>query len=428
MIKNRLFKLGVTALTITSLSLLICGCKNKEFKFEGKIYEDSYNYKNDYGYIYLEQTNKKVAKFYEDIYLKMVEFNHKKQDVDKDMCHGLFYKGSLSTGPYSYDDLYQGYMYLTAFNPQFYWMSYILDENTGSYSLGIARAYAKASERKKYEKKIDAGIKKVDELLKEVEDEYDKIRIISDYIEDNMTYAFDENGKPSDEQWAHSITGFFDRNTGVCESYAKVFKLLCDRYDIGNIPVTSEDHIWNLVEYDESWYVFDLTFDDDNRNTYFGKTEDVYEDGQHDYHKDLYKLPENMANTPLSFGKIELKENGNTICSSHSMDYIFTKLNNGNYEIVLNCNDVSLTNFYFGNMNSNYESLTIKSNQNEMNKLRVYLTDNVTVTKDVTINNINFTADGNSKNIVVDSGTIYLKDVALSSWITIIGDSIVYND
>ena len=164
--KNRFIRLASSAVIVTSLTLLLCGCRGKGyFKFEGKTYEDSYDFKNDYGYIYLEKTNEKVAKFYEETYLKMKEFDHKKQSVKEDMCHTLFYEGNLKSGTYTYDDMYQGYMYLTAYNPQFYWMSYILDEDTGDYSLGIARAYAKASERNRFEKEINNGIKKIDKLL-----------------------------------------------------------------------------------------------------------------------------------------------------------------------------------------------------------------------------------------------------------------------
>ena len=422
MIKNRLLKLSASFIIATSLTILLCGCQGKGyFKFEGNIYDDSYNYKKDYGYIYLEKTNEKVAKFYEETYLKMVEFNHTNKSVKENMCHTLFYEGNLNSGTYTYDDMYQGYMYLTAYNPQFYWMSYILNEDSGDYSIGISRAYAKASERKKYEKKINDGIKEFDKLLEGVEDEFEKIKIISDHIMDNMTYAYDNSGKPSQEQWAHSITGFFDRNTGVCESYAKVFKLICDRYDIGNIPVTSEDHIWNLVEYQDEWYVFDLTYDDDTYYTYFGKTEDVYDDGQHDYHKDLYQLPENMAKTPLSLGSINLKENGNTLYTSHSMDYIMSKFNNGNYEIELIGSNSITNEFYISYINTDYSSLTIKSTQKE----KLYLTKDITLTKDLTLSSISLRSK-EKRTLTLDEVSLYLDNTSIFSGITIVGGTIIY--
>ena len=424
MTKNRFIRLSALTILLSSLTILLCGCQGKRyFKFEGKIYDDSYNYKNDYGYKYLEKTNEKVAKFYEEIYLKMVEFDYKKQNVKENMCHTLFYEGNFLEGPFSYDDLYKGYMYLTAYNPQFYWMSYILDEDSGSYSLGIARAYAKASERKRYEKEINDGIKKVDKLLEGVEDEFDKIKIISDHIMDNMTYAFDHGIVPSQEQWAHSITGFFDRKEGVCESYAKVFKLLCDRYDIGNIPVTSEDHIWNLVEYDNEWYVFDLTYDDDARNSYVGKTEEVYEDDAHIYHIDLYPLPENKAITPLSLGLIELKENGNTICSSHSITKIFNSFKGGDYEIIMNTTTDISTDFYLSDINSNYNSLTIKTTQNS----KLYLGKDITLTKDLTLSNLTLRAK-ESRTLTLDEVTIYLDNASIFSIITVEGGSVINID
>ena len=425
--KSRLLKLCSSALIVTSLTILLCGCKKKGyFEFEGKIYKDSYDFKDDYGYIYLEKTNQKVAKLYEELYLKMIEFDHKKQDVKEEMCHTLFYEGNLNDSTYTYNEMYQGYMYLTAYHPDFFWLGYILDEDSGDYSVGISRDYAKASERKRYEKEINAGIKKVDKLLEGVNDEFDKIKIISDYIMDNMTYAFDENGKPEDAQWAHSITGFFDRNTGVCESYAKVFKLLCDRYNIGNIPVTSIDHIWNLVEYEKEWYFFDLTWDDDNDNyVFFGKTPDTFTDEDHIYHEALYELPDNMATEPLSIGNILLKENGNTIYSSHSMKAIMNKFNNGKYEIEMICDSSeTITQFHINSISSNYETLTISSNKDENNSMALVVNDDINLTKDLTLENLYVYATTSTK-IILNDATLYLKNVSKANKVVIEGDNVV---
>ena len=153
--RNRFIRLASSVVLATSLTVLLCGCKGKEyFKYEGKIYEDSYNFKNDYGYKYLEETNEKSAKFYENMFLQLTEFNHKKQNVKEKDCHTLFYEQTFSNSTLTYDDLYQGYAFLTSFHPEYYWIGYTLDEENGYYALGISRKYAKASVRNTFDKKL----------------------------------------------------------------------------------------------------------------------------------------------------------------------------------------------------------------------------------------------------------------------------------
>jgi len=425
-LKNNIFKLCLSILILFSLTCLLCACGSKKYKYNNEIYEDSYNYKNDYGYIYLEKNNTRLASLYEEVYLKMVDFNHKKDDVSKKEYKELFIKaGSFKEGPYSYDDILTIYMYITSWNPSFYFMMPYIDGD--NYSLGISRLCLKGNDRENFEKTINNELNIIDTLIETIDDEFDRIIFLSDYIMDNMTYK-EESGVGLDSGWAHSIVGFFDRKMGVCESYAKVFKLLCDRYNIGNIPVTSDEHIWNLVLYDNKWYVFDLTYSDGSNYSYFGKTEEVYNDSDHEYQNILYELPDNKATTPLSLGKIELKENGNVIKTSHSIDTISSYLNNGNYEIVLNTvSGKKNTNFYISTLSSNYESLTIKSNQKDNEKMNLYLIKDITLTKDTTLSNIYFDADTN-KVINLDGVTLYLKDVTFSSTVKVEGGNVIYID
>ena len=415
--KNRPIVISISSFIIFALTLLLCGCQLKNtYKYNGEIYEDSYEYKEHYGYQYLEKTNDKLAKLYEELYLKMTDFYHKDQDANKKTYYKTFYEGNFSDGNYTKSELYQCYMYFTSSNPKFYWMNYYF-EDSGKYYFGVYKDYIKSSVRKKYDQEISEGLEKIDELVLGIDDEFLKIKTISDYIIKNMSYAYD--GKvPSDEQWAHSIIGFFDKNSGVCETYAKVFKLLCDRYNIGNLPVLSSSHIWNLVSYEDEWYVFDLTYDEGTYD-YFGKTEEECNDGDHTYDKYLYELPDNMAKTPLSLGLIELKEDDKVIYSSYSMDSINSKFNNGNYEIVMNCNDQNKTQFYVSTLDSNYNSLTITSNQTDSERMSLYLTKDITLTKDLTIKNIYITSS-KERLIILEDANIYATNSRISPMVRVI--------
>lgn len=397
---------------IIILSIFIFN-SSRYYKYNGKIYEDSYDYKNKYGYQYLEKTDGRLAKIYEDVYLMATDFSHKNQDVDKKERDTLFFEESFNTTTFTERDFYRVYSYFNADNPKFYWFASFVDEDRTTGSFGIHKTYIKGKSRKKFNKIVDEGVKKVDELVEGLENEYDIIKTLNDYIVSNMHYAYDHGIIASDEEWAHNIIGFFDKNSGVCETYTKVFKLFCDRYNIGNIALYSESHIWNIALCDGFWYVFDLTFDE-GQYTYFGMTESYLDDGDHEHDEVLYELPENMAKAPLSLGLIELKENGKTICSSHSIDYILSKLNDGNYEIILNDTDTKVTNFYIDELNSKYNALTINTTQDEKNKVRIIFDKDISLTKDLTLKNMTLYGKNDMK-IKTNEATLYVKDIYLSS-------------
>lgn len=82
---------------------------------------------------------------------------------------------------------------------------------------------------------------------------------------------------PSDDQMAyHTITGgLLDKyhHRGVCDCYARLFKLLCQKNGIACIMVpggsdmingeVQMDHIWNYVQMEDGkWYLVDCTWDD----------------------------------------------------------------------------------------------------------------------------------------------------------------------
>ncbi len=91
---------------------------------------------------------------------------------------------------------------------------------------------------------------------------YEKVKSINDYICGITTYDLDAT-------MAHEPTGVFFGGRAVCEGYAEVFKLLCDREGIPCIMVLgyAEDpnnpHKWNYVQMeDNNWYLVDATWND----------------------------------------------------------------------------------------------------------------------------------------------------------------------
>ncbi len=102
---------------------------------------------------------------------------------------------------------------------------------------------------------------------------FTKIKSIHDYVAKTLSYDND-NMNSTDPQIAGNIRSVYTSLCGdhkvVCEGYAKMFKVLCDAYDIPCIIVTGiagttgtlEAHMWNNVYLEGYWFLVDCTWDD----------------------------------------------------------------------------------------------------------------------------------------------------------------------
>ena len=112
-------------------------------------------------------------------------------------------------------------------------------------------------------------IKKVrDEVIASIENksEYEKIKMIHDYLVDQITY--DQSVSKNN---IYNIYGALVKKECVCEGYARSYKYLLDEAKIENVIVIgegrnsnneTESHAWNYVKLDGAWYAVDVTWDD----------------------------------------------------------------------------------------------------------------------------------------------------------------------
>lgn len=106
-----------------------------------------------------------------------------------------------------------------------------------------------------------------------VEGTYNKVKAAHDYVINLITY----NSSDLEAKYGHTITGgLLDKynHLGVCEAYAKLFRLLCEENGIPCILITGgsgkdangniiANHMWNYVQMDDgNWYLVDTTWDD----------------------------------------------------------------------------------------------------------------------------------------------------------------------
>lgn len=116
---------------------------------------------------------------------------------------------------------------------------------------------------------MDKEIQSYLDLIAGVRSDYEKELILHDAIAENVTYAYIEGtNTPETARWAHTIESVFspERDSAVCEGYAKAFQLLLNAAGIDCIYVVGKasgsGHAWNQVYIEEQWYNVDLTWND----------------------------------------------------------------------------------------------------------------------------------------------------------------------
>lgn len=129
-----------------------------------------------------------------------------------------------------------------------------------------------------------------DAITSDMSDE-EKCRALYDYLNDNTAYdeaaveAAEQSGFTKNESWkdfedAFNAYGIIVKKTGVCQSYALSYKLLCDMCGVENKVITgymdgSLPHAWSSVKLDGEWYQTDCT----NNETNCGVPYFLYEAG-----------------------------------------------------------------------------------------------------------------------------------------------------
>ena len=88
--------------------------------------------------------------------------------------------------------------------------------------------------------------------------DYEKEKLIHDYIVSNVAYGY-PGGKKEPEGDAYSAYGALVLKKAVCNGYAEGMKLTCKMI---SGTADGEKHAWNLIKLDKEWYHADLTWDD----------------------------------------------------------------------------------------------------------------------------------------------------------------------
>ena len=85
---------------------------------------------------------------------------------------------------------------------------------------------------------------------------YDKIKVFHDHIVNNTKYDKDNTDK------TYTAYNLLINGVAICGGYSDIMSIYLNTIGIQNYKITSENHIWNLVNIDGKWLHLDMTWDD----------------------------------------------------------------------------------------------------------------------------------------------------------------------
>lgn len=181
---------------------------------------------------------------------------------------GKYYQSAIEA--YTYD------------NPEVFYISpnkmYLNIETRTKGSKTTYNVYINNGERANYladafssEEQIDTAISSINEVKNKIlsnrtSNTYQNIKMVHDYLVDNVEYDSTIN-----KENIYNVYGTLVNRVAVCEGYAKAFKYLMDELQIPcvlvigkgtNLQGQTENHAWNYVELEGTWYAIDVTWDD----------------------------------------------------------------------------------------------------------------------------------------------------------------------
>ena len=128
--------------------------------------------------------------------------------------------------------------------------------------LTVEKLYT-AEEIKEVEGKISSIIHRMNVNVTNVT--VDDIKNIHNHLIKTITY--DDNYDEEDTtSISNKASGALNNGIALCSGYTDTFALILDELNIPNFKVSSENHIWNLMYFDNKWSHVDLTWDDDEIN------------------------------------------------------------------------------------------------------------------------------------------------------------------
>lgn len=131
--------------------------------------------------------------------------------------------------------------------------------NYGKITLNITHIY-NSDEISIVNEEIDKFIK---ENINDTMNNNEKIKVFHDYIVNNTKFDTEiENSSDRLNSTSYTAYGLLINHKAICGGYTDTMAIYLDKLNIPNIRVSTTEHVWNLVNIDNSWLNLDVTWDD----------------------------------------------------------------------------------------------------------------------------------------------------------------------
>ena len=125
----------------------------------------------------------------------------------------------------------------------------------------------------------------------------DKIKVFHDYIAETNKYDKDKEDGGNSIYHSDTAIGTLFEGKSICSGYTDTLAIFLNMLSLDNTRVSTNDHIWNVVNINNKWYHIDLTWDDPisdknvTRDNYFlidTDTLEKFDDNSHYFNSSIF--------------------------------------------------------------------------------------------------------------------------------------------
>ena len=231
------------------------------------IFKDKNKYTKDIDYLYVQKSQDYIPYSYQDLLNIFYSVIDNGWDQFTFYCPDEYKNCISDVSNISSDELILTHLnnYVHPFN-SFTNIKTSINEN-GEINLKIFYLYDK--------EKIKLINNKVNEIINNLitndMDDYDKIKVIHDYIVNNVKYDIERNEENISDFNSYTAYGPLFEGFATCNGYTDLMAIFLSKLGFNNYKIAttpneisykSTGHIWNAVYYDNKWVHIDLTWDD----------------------------------------------------------------------------------------------------------------------------------------------------------------------
>ena len=247
-------KKRATILLVLMLSMFVMGCGYKvqiieNLRYNAKAEQEVETIEKELPNRSKEETRKEIARSYlteaeqltyDELYIGLRDYEEYVELTIKDV-----------------DILKKAYTCVTLDHPELFYVEnykYVQDEDQLVFYGNYIYTEEGIEERKE---QIDKSIKEIRKEIENEEDDYVKLKYVYEFLIEQTVYDLEN----IDNQ---NISSVFLEGRSVCSGYAKSLQYIMQQENIPCMLVlgtgkSGEDHAWNLVKINGSWYYVDIT-------------------------------------------------------------------------------------------------------------------------------------------------------------------------